>query len=223
MSSEKAVRKPFKERLRFGFIFWTLWFVSTAIAATVRFRIFNLDRFNEVASGGKGGLILIWHGSTMLPIYYCRHRGIYSIVSQSNDGDIQNSHLESRGFKTIRGSSKRGGARALLEAVKLLRSGGSIAITPDGPRGPLRKVQGGVIHMARHSNCAILPVGVACRPCKRAEKAWDKFMIPLPFSKSVIYFGEYLYVGVDDDDDTSAKRIEEAINEAERLAEEALK
>jgi len=222
LSNEEDVHVSLKERLRNGFIFWALWIVATGIAATIRFRVFNKDRFNEVASGGKGGLILLWHSSTILPIYYCRHRGIYSIVSLSNDGDIQNRHLESRGFKTIRGSSKRGGARALLEAVKVLRSGGAIAITPDGPRGPVHQVQAGVVHMARHSGCAILPVGVACRPCKRAEKAWDRFMIPLPFAKSVLYFGDYVYVGADDDDETSAKRIEDAINETERLAAEAL-
>lgn len=220
MSSQENETRSLGERIKSKLLFWSLWIVATGIAASVRYRVINMDRFNEVASG-KGGLVLLWHGSTILPIYYCRNRGLYSIVSLSKDGELQNSHLQSRGFKTIRGSSKRGGARALLEAVKVLRRGGAIAITPDGPRGPVNRVQAGVVHMARHSNCVILPMGVACKPSKRAEKSWDKFLIPMPFSKAVLYFGDYLEVG-DADDDTAARLIEDAINLAQQRAAEEL-
>ena len=77
-------------RLKAGFVFWSLWLVSTAIAATVRFTVEGWDRFENAASENKGGMFLPWHGNTVLPIYYCRNRGFYSIVSVSRDGELQN-------------------------------------------------------------------------------------------------------------------------------------
>jgi len=161
--------------------------------------------------------VLPWHGVTMLPIYYCRNMGFYSLVSLSNDGDLQDRLLRSRGFKTVRGSSGRGGARALLELTRKLQEGGVMAHTPDGPKGPPRKVQPGTVYLARRSGCPVLPVGVACKLCKRLS-SWDSHMLALPFAKAVIYFGDPLHVTAEEDDDAAAARIEIAINEAERRA-----
>lgn len=209
------------DRLKRGFVFRLLWLISTGIAATVRFRVVGWDKFKSVVSDGKGGLILPWHGVTMLPIYYCRHMGLYSLVSLSNDGDLQDRLLRSRGFKTIRGSSGRGGARALLELTRKLQEGGVMAHTPDGPKGPPKKVQPGTVYLAKRSGCPILPVGVACSPCKRLG-SWDSHMLPAPFAKAVLFFGDVLYVAGDEDDAAAAERIELAINDAERQAWETL-
>ena len=187
----------------------------------MRFKIDGEDRLLDAVAAGKGGLVLPWHGVTMLPIYYCRHRGYYSIVSISKDGELQNSLLRSRGFKTIRGSSNRRGIRALLEAIRRLQEGGILAITPDGPKGPPKKVQLGTVHLAQRSGCPVIPVGVACRPCKRLS-SWDSHMVPAPFARAVISFGEPLYVSNDEDEQAAAVRIEEAINAADRRAEELL-
>ncbi len=104
--------------------------------------------------------------------------GFYSLVSLSNDGDLQDRLLRSRGFRTVRGSSGRGGARALLELTRKLQEGGVMAHTPDGPKGPPKKVQPGTVYLAKRSGCPVLPVGVACRPCKRLG-SWDSHMLPV--------------------------------------------
>ena len=209
------------ERVKSELTFRAVWLVSTALAATVRFRIDGWEKLEKVVGDGKGGLILLWHGVTMLPIYYCRNRGFYSIVSLSRDGELQNRLLRSRGFKTIRGSSARRGIAALLESVRRLKEGHVMAITPDGPKGPPMKAQPGTVHLAQRAGCPVLPVGVACKPCKRFP-SWDSHMVPAPFARAVIAFGDALYVSADEDESVAAGRIEDAINKAEHRAEEIL-
>ena len=208
-------------RFKSNLVFRLLWLISTGIAVTVRFKIEGWGKLEKAIADRKGGLVLSWHGVTMLPIYYCRHRGFYSIVSVSRDGELQNRLLTSRGFKTIRGSSGRHGIRALLEAVRRLKEGEVLAITPDGPKGPPRKVQAGTVHLAQRSGCPVLPVGVACRPCKKLH-SWDSHMVPMPFSRAVIVFGDPVYIADDEDENEAGVRIENAINQAERRAEQVL-
>lgn len=208
------------ERIQANIIFGILWVVATAIAASVRCRFEGREKLDRIASEGKGGLVLPWHAMTVLPIYHFRHRGFFSIVSVSRDGELQNKMLRSRGFRTIRGSSGRHAVRALLESVRCLQEGQVMAFTPDGTPPP-KKVQQGTVYLARKSGCPVLPVGVACSPCKRLG-SWDRFMIPMPFARAAIAFGDPLFVTADEDDDTAAARIEDAINAAEARAHEML-
>ena len=214
-------RESLWSRLKSRIVFRLLYLISTGIAVTVRLRIEGGERFEKLVAERKGALLLTWHGVTMLPIYYCRHRGLYSIVSVSKDGELQNKLLTSRGFRTIRGSSARHGIRALLEAVRRLKEGYLLAITPDGPKGPPRKVQAGTVHLAQRSGCPVFPVGVACKPCKRLH-SWDSHMVPMPFSRAVIVFGDPFYIANDEDENEAGVRIENAINQAERRAEQVL-
>lgn len=209
------------ERIRLGAIFRLLWLISTALAFTVRTRVEGHDKVERLVADGEGGLILPWHGVSMLPIYRYRNRGFYSMVSVSRDGELQNKLLTSRGFKTIRGSSGRHGIRALLESVRCIKEGNIMALTPDGPKGPPKKVQPGPVYLARKSGCPVLPVGVACAPCKRLS-SWDSHMIPMPFARAVIAFGDPLRIEPDESDEQAAARIENAIESADRRAEELL-
>ncbi|MGB9619286.1 MAG: lysophospholipid acyltransferase family protein [Armatimonadota bacterium] len=221
MDSTQGDKPGLWERVKAELIFRLSWLISTALAASVRFTVEGWDRLEELVADGKGGIVVLWHGVTLLPVYYCRNMGFYSIVSLSRDGELQNRILRSRGFRTIRGSSTRHGMRALLESIRRLKKGGIMAITPDGPRGPARKVQPGTIHLAQRSGSPVLPVGVACRPCKRLS-SWDSHMIPWPFARAVIVFGEPFCVGEDEEENRAARRIEDAINAAEHRANEIL-
>ncbi len=207
------------QRVKDQIVFRLLWLIATGLAATVRFKVEGWEKLQAVVDGGKGGIIVLWHGVTMLPIYYCRHRGFYSIVSVSRDGELQNKMLRSRGFKTIRGSSARHAVRALLESVRCIKAGGIMALTPDGPKGPSKIVQPGTVHLAQSSGCPILPVGVACSRCKRLS-SWDSHLVPMPFARAALVFGDPLYVSESDDLQVAADRIAGAINAQERRAEE---
>lgn len=211
----------FWERLKGRIVFRLLWLIVTGLAASVRFRVEGYEKLQDVVDAGKGGIIVLWHGVTVLPIYYCRHRGFYSIVSVSRDGELQNQMLQSRGFKTIRGSSARHAVRALLESVRCIKGGGVMAFTPDGPKGPPKIVQPGTVHLAQTSGAPVIPVGVACKPCKRLS-SWDSHMVPMPFSRATLVFGDPLYISASDDAKDAAARIGDAISAQERRAEEIL-
>lgn len=175
----------------------------------------------------KGGVLLaLWHGATVLPIYYCRGRGYWSLISPSRDGELQDRLVRSRGYKTLRGSSSRAGVKALIGAIHKLKEGVVMAWTPDGPKGPAKVVQPGAILTAQKSGCPIVPVGVACSKAKRLH-SWDRHMIPMPFSKACLIFGDPIWVSEDADVEEMSSLLAEAINAADARAEaivsEALK
>jgi lysophospholipid acyltransferase (LPLAT)-like uncharacterized protein len=161
-----------------------------------------------------------WHGKSLIFASYFRKRGYWVIISNSNDGDIQNEVFTRMGYQTIRGSTGRGGVRAALQGVKALKAGGTMAITPDGPRGPSGQVQGGVMLMAQKSGAALVPVGLSA---KRAiyVKSWDKYMLPAPFSAARMVFGEPLLIPDDADEATVEEirmKLESEINRLEAIA-----
>lgn len=201
-----------------------LWFVSTAIACTVRIRAVNIERLEKMLNSGRGGIMATWHGTTILPIYFCRHKGLWAIVSVSRDGELQARMLSARGYKIIRGSSRAHAIRALLEAVRAINDGAVMTLTPDGPRGPVKVVQPGIVFMAERSGCDILPVGIVCSRVYRFN-SWDKHEVPKPFSKAVIVFGDTVHVSeceTDEDREKWAEVIAEAINKADIQAAELL-
>lgn len=137
-----------------------------------------------------------WHGRSFPFAYGCRGRGWWVIISQSRDGDIQNAIFERLGFLTTRGSTGRGGERAAVRAIKALRAGGVLAMTPDGPRGPSGVVQSGVMVIAQRSGASLVPLGIAVSPAWFV-KSWDRYMIPKPFARALLIAGEGLSVPAD--------------------------
>ncbi|MGH1366594.1 MAG: lysophospholipid acyltransferase family protein [Calditrichia bacterium] len=142
---------------------------------------------NEQTS--RGAIFALWHENIMAPIYVNRNQGFEILVSKHFDGEIVASILNSFGYKTARGSSSRGGAKAYLALRdELCKGENKIAITPDGPRGPRRKVKAGVLHIAGRTGRPIIPVGVATSHSKRL-RSWDKFLLLVPFSKVIVAYG----------------------------------
>ena len=139
-----------------------------------------------------------WHGRTFAFANLFRNKGLWVIISQSRDGEMQARIFGRLGFQIIRGSTGRGGERALVQAIRALRNGGTMAMTPDGPRGPNGVVQDGVMVMAQKSGAALLPGGFSCKP-RWVFKSWDKYNVPWPFSKGVILFGDPIFVPADAD------------------------
>lgn len=162
-----------------GLIYRIVWLITS----TLRIEIVN---FQERSAGR---ILAYWHGRTIIGLPAFKNRGITSIVSQSKDGDLQHSIVTRFGFNTIRGSTGRGGIQAAIEAIKLLREGRELAITPDGPRGPSGVVQEGILLMLRKSGASVVPVGISADR-RWLAKSWDKYLIPKPFAKCIILMGE---------------------------------
>jgi lysophospholipid acyltransferase (LPLAT)-like uncharacterized protein len=144
-------------------------------------------------NGGTPVLLAFWHGR-MLYFLHRYHRQRFTIlVSRSKDGEFVTQVLQRFGVHVTRGSSSRGGAQALREIERKVRSGYHAAFTPDGPRGPRYQVQPGIVAVAQKTGAAIVPVTYSAR-WKKVFRSWDACLMPLPFSRVVVIYGAPIYV-----------------------------
>ena len=181
----------------------------------------EMENWEAIESLPVGKIICGWHGRSFVAAVKWRRKGYWVMISHSRDGEIQNRVFQHLGFQVIRGSTGRGGVRAAVEAIKVLRTGATMAMTPDGPRGPSGVLQEGVLLMAQKSGAALVPVGISARPCFRA-KSWDRYLVPAPFAKAVMIFGEPMYVRAEADAEEveSVRRaFESEIHRLEALAD----
>ena len=146
----------------------------------------------RVWSGDTPVLLAFWHGRMLYLVHRYHRQRITALVSRSQDGVFVSQVLQHFGVHVTRGSSSRGGAQALLEIVRKVRSGYHAALTPDGPRGPRYVVQPGIVAVAKKTGAAILPVTYSAR-WKKVFRSWDAFLMPLPFSRVVVIYGEPIY------------------------------
>ena len=134
-------------------------------------------------------IYLLWHGKMLLPTFIHRHQNISAMVSEHGDGEIIAQAILRLGYRTVRGSSTRGGSKAFRQMLKQLKNGERCVILPDGPNGPRHKIKMGAILLAQRSGANLLPITFA------AEKpivinSWDRFTLWRPFSKCCVLYGE---------------------------------
>jgi lysophospholipid acyltransferase (LPLAT)-like uncharacterized protein len=198
------------------------WVVTGTVARTLRITTVNAAETNHRLAHGQGQLIVTWHGRTLLPLIYFRGKKIVSMVSPSRDGEIQYRVHRRFGWDAVRGSSGRDATRAVIGAVKRLRTGTTIAVAPDGPKGPIGSVQAGTLYLAWKSGCPVVPIGASATRGWEM-KSWDRFLLPKPFARLALVFGEPIVrpEGAKDEwvHDTGPA-LADAINEAQRRADE---
>lgn len=162
-------------------------------SATWRLEIIEDPQFTEALT--KGPLAFaFWHGDEMVvlklgPRYRCA-----AMTSTSKDGELMTQILKRFGFGISRGSSTRGGARALLGMVKLLLTGYNATVAVDGPKGPRHKPKPGILFLSQRANVPIVPTGVAKKRALIFSKSWNKTYLPWPFSKVIVSFGTPYHV-----------------------------
>jgi lysophospholipid acyltransferase (LPLAT)-like uncharacterized protein len=134
-------------------------------------------------------VIAFWHGY-MLPVWkYFSNNNSSALISQSKDGEVLAAILEKWNYKLVRGSSSTGGKEALDKLVELARTG-YVLITPDGPRGPHRKLKAGAVVAAQLSQAPLVLCRVSIKYKYTFRKSWDCFEFPLPFSKITLKFAD---------------------------------
>jgi len=158
-----------------------------------------MENLDESAKEGPGCFLSMWHGRMIVALPTHAHRGWHVLVSPSGDGDVSEKLLEANGYHVIRGSSSRGGARALRKMLKVLDEGAVLFITPDGPRGPMHTMNPGLAFMARATGRKIVPLGFACDRAWHAD-SWDHFTTPKPFARVCVVYGEPVPVSRKADD-----------------------
>ena len=135
-----------------------------------------------------------WHSQILFLSYFHKNQGVSILVSNSEDGEIIAQVLQRQGHTTIRGSTGKGGLRALTKQIQDIRTRQcSGAVVPDGPQGPRQKVQPGVILLAQKTGCPIIPL---CYSAKRRVvfNSWDRFILPLPATPCLLIYGEPIHV-----------------------------
>ncbi len=140
---------------------------------------------------GRQPILACWHGRILTGLYYFRHRGIVALASQNFDGEWIAGILERFGYATSRGSTSRGGARALVQLRRELAAGHGVAFTVDGPRGPARVAQAGAVWLAGATGQPILPFHLEADR-SWTTKSWDRAQIPKPFSSVAVVLGSRL-------------------------------
>jgi len=156
-------------------------------------------------------LYAFWHDAILyLAGRYGDQRNIAILISRHSDGEMIAQACRWLGIRTVRGSTAKGGAAALLQMLDRAHQG-HLAITPDGPRGPCYQVQTGVISTAQLTGLPILPVSYHLN-WKFRPKSWDRFQVPLPFARCRIRVGEIVRVpreGTESERETLRQRLEE--------------
>ena len=178
---------------------------------TTRIYWFKTEEASRMEEEGKGMIYAIWHNQQLFLLYPYRGRKIASLISQSSDGEYIARCLPKFGMKAIRGSSSRGGARALIHLIQAAKDGYCPMLTPDGPRGPIYKVQHGILFLAKKTGLPIIPVGSALSH-KIKVGSWDKMRVPLPFGKTALTYGKALYVKTDEEIPQVALELEKELN-----------
>ncbi len=166
------------------------WLFVSLWSRSLRLITINSDVRQRVRSQGRKFMYAFWHGSMFLLLHANRHSGVLVPVSESSDGDIMAPVLRRFGFRVVRGSSSRNGHKALLGMISGVRAGETIGVAVDGPRGPLHQVKKGAVYVAGRMRISIVPVAAAARRCWVLESTWEKLILPVPFTRGVIIFGE---------------------------------
>lgn len=153
-----------------------------ALASTWRFRVTNDASYRTLHAQRQPFIFAFWHGQLLPLLWLHRGQGVAIVISSHRDGELVAGVAERLGLRAIRGSSTRGAARALLGVVRELESGGEVAMTPDGPRGPARRFASGALVAAQRVGAPIIGIGVGATRAWYL-KSWDRFMIPKPFAR----------------------------------------
>ncbi len=159
------------------------------LARTWRVVAINQHGFQERRRAGQPVIFAFWHAKMLPLLWQHRDEGVAVLVSQHADGEIIARISEALGYRTVRGSTSRGGARALVEITRLLEQGIDVAFTPDGPRGPAHTIAPGVVYVAQRARMPIIPIAVSASRAWRL-KTWDRFVIPKPFARVTIRYGD---------------------------------
>ena len=171
-----------------------------ALGATLRWTTEGLQHFDRILASGRQPIMTFWHGRILPATYYFRRRGIVVITSENFDGEWIAGIIERFGYGTARGSTSRGGRKALLQLTRDLAAGKPAGFTVDGPRGPARVSQPGAVWLARTTGHPILPFHLEADR-HWTMKSWDRTQIPKPFARVAIAMGEPIYVDPDADEE----------------------
>jgi len=173
------------DRWKAWFIGWIGFFVIGIIGRTMRWQSVGDSYLDEIYKSGNRAIFTFWHGRIFPATYYWRNRGIVVMTSMNRDGESIAQCIQRFGYGAARGSSSRGGFKALAQMARDIRHGRDTAFTIDGPRGPRYIAKQGPVLLAMKTGAAIFCFHISMKR-KIQLKSWDEFQIPLPFTRAIV-------------------------------------
>ena len=211
-------RSSWRKRTEVAAIAGAAYPLINALGHTLRWRVDGMQHLESIRASGRQPVMAFWHGRILPATFYFRHRGIVVVTSENFDGEWIARIIERFGYGTARGSSSRGGVKALLQLARDMQRGKPAGFTVDGPRGPARVVQPGAIWLARRTGNPVLPFHLEASR-HRTLGSWDRTQIPKPRARVALVFAEPFVVPRDTpDNELSAwnQRLEQALESCEQ-------
>ena len=162
--------------------------VVAALCGTIRWTVEGLEHYDAIQAAGRQPVMAFWHGRIVHATWFFRRRGIVVMISENFDGEWIGRLIERFGYRTARGSTSRGGARALARMRRLALGGAPTGFAVDGPRGPARSVQPGAVWLAGLTGNPVLPVHSEADRFWTA-RSWDGMQVPKPFARAAMVVG----------------------------------
>ena len=192
------------------------------IGLTCRRIVINKEIEEFLLKQGINPIYTFWHGRMLYFPYLYRFQNKHHILaSPSKDGEIIGNLLKIYGFNIVWGSTFKKGAKALLNLIRVIKNGDSVVLIADGSRGPAFKAQDGAIKIAKLTGIPIVPMTYSVSR-KKVLSSWDRFVIPYPFSKIAVKYGEPVYVPPDADDEVielKRQELEKKLNDITEFAD----
>ena len=205
-------------------IFVATWLGHLAlllVGFTLRWETFGWGHWEAARAMGKGLVYASWHRQIFAGSWFWRRRGMVVLASQNFDGEYIARILVKHGYGAVRGSSSRGGGRALVEMIRCHRQGLDTVFTVDGPRGPRFVAKSGPVQLARATGAAILCFHSVVRPAFVFRRSWDQTEFPFPFSRAAMFVSPPIFVPPDADRAEQARKLEQVQTKLDELRSRA--
>jgi lysophospholipid acyltransferase (LPLAT)-like uncharacterized protein len=183
-----------------------------ALGSTLRWKVSGAEHEDAITKAGHQPIHCLWHGRILPSILYLQHRGVVVIISENYDGEWIARITRKFGYGIARGSTSKGGPKALRQMLREVESKG-VAFTLDGPRGPVEVAQLGAVWLAKATGNPLLPFHSEAA-ANWTLNSWDRTQIPKPFTTVALVVGKPIYVPPDAD--------ERALNESRMMLEASL-
>jgi lysophospholipid acyltransferase (LPLAT)-like uncharacterized protein len=166
-----------------------IWLMTSMFGRTWRYRMTGSGTTTPLSPRDDAPIFCFWHENLLTGFHRFQHCNLTALISSSRDGQRLSAVLQRWGYDLIRGSSSKKGYSSLRQCIRVLQEGKSIVITPDGPRGPRRTLKPGITAIAAAAGARVAPMALHASWYIRL-KSWDRFVVPLPFSRIDITIGQ---------------------------------
>ena len=185
-----SYKKILRTKLAYSVICWIGAKYIKFVSFTNSWTFINKKYVENLWKKNESFILCFWHGRLlMMPLSWNKEKKINVLISAHSDGQLLSKTVKYFNIETITGSSSKGGSEAIRNIIKSLKSGISIGMTPDGPRGPRMKVNSAIIKIASLTGHKIVPLSYSVKK-KFFLNSWDKFLVALPFGKGCFIWGK---------------------------------